>query len=131
MHTIRLLETNEDDKDVPSESVFMPYTCELSSGSDFDDNLEFAESLRNPTTGEKNYTSFNLLIRFNAFIFSAPCLHVVYSIFLSVMYLYRSINPTSDISVIPGTVERNCDYGEYILFTAFYPTSIHFYTVQY
>ena len=59
VHTIRLLETNEDDKDVQSESVCIPNTCELSSGSDFDDNLEFAESLRNPTTGEKNETFLN------------------------------------------------------------------------
>ena len=77
VHTIWLLETNEDDKDVKSESVCklcIPNTCELSNGSDFDDNLEFAESLRNPTTGEKNDTSVNLLIRFNASI----SLHLVY-----------------------------------------------------
>ena len=54
VHTIRLLETNDLDKDFQYESLCTSNTHEhLSSGSDFDDNLEFAESLRNPTTGKK------------------------------------------------------------------------------
>ena len=144
VHTIRLLETNEDNKDVQSESVCMPNTCELIKWFWFwwQSWVHWISlwwwwqswvrwSLRNPTTGEKNDTSLKFInsIQFIYFLCTLFTCSIVY---FYLLYVFVQIHQSNfrHFSHTWNSWKKLWLWRTH-LFTAFYPTSIHFYTVGY
>ena len=134
--SIRLLETNDLDKDFQYESLCTSNTHEhLSSGSDFDDNLEFAESLRNPTTGKKwpFYWFINFVNSINVcmYMFTYCIVHVYLLIIIITSALVQTHQSNFRHFSCTWNSWKKLWLWRTHLFIASYLTSIHFYTVQY